>query len=69
MRESTKFNGKRNKGGKLPQNCDRKEIRKNSRLCGREFLGWITIGLKLSKINRNSSSIDAVLESCSVSEW
>ena len=38
MRESTKFNGKRNKGGKLPQNCDRKEIRKNSRLRGREFI-------------------------------
>ena len=23
--ECTKFNGKRNKGGKLPQDCDRKE--------------------------------------------
>ena len=56
------------KDGSLPQKGGRKETYKNSRLCGREFLGWITIGLKLSKINRNSSSIDAVLESCSVSE-
>ena len=69
MKKCTKFKGRSNKGWKPAAFCGRQKRRKNSRLCGREFMGWITIGLKLSKINRNSSSIDAVLESCSVSEW
>lgn len=43
MRESTNFIGKRNKGWKPDAFCSRQKIRKNSRLCGREFLCLITI--------------------------
>ena len=52
MRESTKFKGRSNKGWKPAAFCSRQKIRKNSRLCGREFMCLITIGLKLSKGNR-----------------
>ena len=43
VQENPKFNGKRNKGGKPAAKYGRKETYKSSQLCGREFMGWITI--------------------------